>query len=123
MTITRVTLKQLQGRKSKSDWARVDALTDEEIEAAVAADPDAPPLMDSEWFKGAMLELPEQKSQIALRVDSDVLRWFRAQGKGWQTQVNAILRSYASAHGAELSKAGPLRSRSGAVNFGRKKPG
>ena len=49
--IVRRTLGNL--RRGKTDWARVDALTDEEIEEAVRNDPDAPPNLDEEWFKNA----------------------------------------------------------------------
>lgn len=39
----------------------------------------------------------EKKQQIALRVDRDVLEWYRAQGAGWQTRMNAVLRAYRDA--------------------------
>jgi uncharacterized protein (DUF4415 family) len=40
-----------------------------------------------------------KKEQVTLRVDSDVLRWFRSQGKGYQTKINDLLRAYMNAHG------------------------
>jgi uncharacterized protein (DUF4415 family) len=39
----------------------------------------------------------DRKEQIALRVDKDVLEWYRAQGAGWQTRMNAVLRAYRDA--------------------------
>lgn len=39
----------------------------------------------------------ERKEQIALRVDKDVLEWYRKQGAGWQTRMNAVLRAYRDA--------------------------
>lgn len=39
----------------------------------------------------------ELKEQIALRVDADVLEWYRAQGQGWQTRMNAVLKAYRDA--------------------------
>lgn len=39
----------------------------------------------------------ERKSQIALRIDADVLAWYRAQGEGWQTRMNAVLKAYRDA--------------------------
>jgi uncharacterized protein (DUF4415 family) len=39
----------------------------------------------------------DRKEQIALRVDKDVLDWYRAQGKGWQTRMNAVLKAYRDA--------------------------
>src|SRR6266550_2488045 len=64
-------------RRPRTDWARVDALTDEEIEAAVRDDPDAPPIVDAEWFASATLVMPEPKEQISIRLDRDVLEHFR----------------------------------------------
>lgn len=39
------------------------------------------------------------KEQVTLRLDSDVLAWFRGRGKGYQTQINSLLRAYMDAHG------------------------
>ncbi|GIK55420.1 MAG: BrnA antitoxin family protein [Chloroflexi bacterium] len=38
------------------------------------------------------------KQQVTLRIDSDVLDWFRGQGRGYQTKINALLRAYMEAH-------------------------
>ena len=79
-------------RKGKTDWAAVDALTDEEIEAAVRNDPDAVPL-DLDW-SDAVLVFPPKKTAISIRVDADVLDYFKQQGAGYQRRMNAVLRSY-----------------------------
>lgn len=79
-------------RKGKTDWARVDALTDEEIAKAVANDPDAVPL-DVDW-SDAVLVLPPKKKAISIRVDEDVLDFFKREGDGYQRRINAVLRSY-----------------------------
>lgn len=94
--IVRRSAAQLQ--PGKTDWARVDALTDEDIAAAVASDPDAPPLLDDEWFRNAVVGVPA-KIPTSIRVDGDVMDWFKGQGRGWQTRMNAVLRAYAKAHG------------------------
>ncbi|HSU05974.1 MAG TPA: BrnA antitoxin family protein [Acetobacteraceae bacterium] len=86
-----------------TDWDRIDRLTDAEIDAAVQADPDAAPTADREWFRTATLVMPEPKQAISLRIDTDVLRWYRDQGPGYQSRMNAILREYAKAHGAVLA--------------------
>jgi uncharacterized protein (DUF4415 family) len=78
--------------RPRTDWARVDALTDEEIEAAVRDDPDAAPIVDAEWFAGATLVMPEPKEQISIRLDADVLAHFRKYPR-YQTRINAILRA------------------------------
>ena len=79
-------------RKGKTDWARVDALTDEDIAKAVASDPDAVPI-DLDW-SDAVLVIPPKKKAISIRVDEDVLDYFKSQGDGYQRRMNAVLRSY-----------------------------
>jgi uncharacterized protein (DUF4415 family) len=79
-------------RKGKTDWAQVDALTDKEIEAAVRGDPDAVPL-DIDWSK-ADLVVASKKKAISIRVDEDVLDYFKRDGAGYQRRINAVLRSY-----------------------------
>ena len=84
-------------RRDKTDWARVRAMTDEEIEAAARSDPDAQ-LTDAEFWKGAKLVMPDRKQPVTLRLDKDVLEWFKAQGRRYQSRMNAVLRSYMQAH-------------------------
>jgi uncharacterized protein (DUF4415 family) len=78
--------------RPQTDWARVDALTDEEIEAAIQDDPDAAPELDDDWFATATLVMPEAKEQISIRLDRDVLTHFRKYPR-YQTRINAILRA------------------------------
>ncbi len=79
-------------RKGKTDWARVDALTDKQIAEAVRSDPDAVPL-DIDWSE-AVLVIPPKKKAISIRVDEDVLDYFKHEGSGYQRRMNAVLRSY-----------------------------
>ena len=83
---------RLERRRSQTDWAALDALTDEEIEEAVRNDPDAVPL-DIDW-SDAVLVIPPKKKAISIRVDEDVLDYFRKEGAGYQRRINAVLRSY-----------------------------
>jgi uncharacterized protein (DUF4415 family) len=69
----------------------VDALTDEDIAKAVANDPDAVPI-DIDW-SDAVLVIPAKKA-ISIRVDEDVLNFFKKEGDGYQRRINAVLRSY-----------------------------
>jgi uncharacterized protein (DUF4415 family) len=89
---TIVTRKWGDRRKGKTDWARVDALTDEDIAKAVANDPDAAPI-DIDW-SDAVLVIPARKKAISIRVDEDVLAYFKREGDGYQRRINAVLRSY-----------------------------
>jgi uncharacterized protein (DUF4415 family) len=83
---------------AKTDWERVNARTDEEVEAAALADVDAPPLDDQFWEKARVVVPPRMpKRHQGMRLDADVIEWFKAQGPGWQTRMNAVLRSYVEA--------------------------
>ena len=87
-----VTRKWGDRRKGKTDWARVDKLTDADIAKAVANDPDAAPI-DIDW-SDAVLVIPARKKAISIRVDEDVLNFFKREGEGYQRRMNAVLRSY-----------------------------
>ena len=75
-------------KRSKSDWSRVDGLSDTDIDTT-----DIPPL-DDDFFANAEVRLPKKKVPITIRLDSDVVAWFRSMGKGYQTHINAVLRTY-----------------------------
>jgi uncharacterized protein (DUF4415 family) len=79
-------------KPSGTDWERIDAMTDEEIDTS-----DIPPLTDA-FFKRAKMRMP--KRTLTLQVDSDVLDWFTAQGEAYERRINAALRIYAEAHKA-----------------------
>jgi len=81
--------------ESETDWERVRALTYEEIEAAIASDPD-----EAGWevdWSTAMAGIPGPKEQITLRIDGDIVNWFKDTGKGYQTRINTVLRRYVEA--------------------------
>lgn len=67
------------------------ALPDEEIDTS-----DIPEMSD-EWFRNAQVVFAPGKEQLTVRIDGDVLAWFRAQGKGYQSRMNAVLRAYVMA--------------------------
>jgi uncharacterized protein (DUF4415 family) len=82
---------RLERRKSETDWARLDALTDKEIDASIANDPD----WSEDWNWGeAVLVIPPKKKAISIRVDEDVLDYFKNEGAGYQRRINAVLRSF-----------------------------
>lgn len=88
--------KRATSPPSRTDWQRVDALKDEDIDFSDA------PEMTPEMFARAILRKGlkpiGRKAQITLRIDSEVLDWFRARGSGYQSQMNAVLRAYKEAH-------------------------
>ena len=104
--ITRRKLGEI--REDRTDWARVDAMTEEELERNIAADPDSD-LPGVDWTKGRLV-LPQRKQSVHLRVDPDVLHWFRQQGRGYLTRMNAVLRAY---YEARRKRRAPARPRQG----------
>lgn len=93
--IVRYTAAELRAMRDRgedqTDWARVKATTQEELEAAIASDPDdhAGPI---DWST-AMVNVPK-KGAIFIRLDPEVLAFFRAGGPGYQTRINAVLKTY-----------------------------
>jgi uncharacterized protein (DUF4415 family) len=79
-------------QERKIDWTAFDAITDEEIAAAIRDDPNAAPELDADWFASARLVMPSPKEQISIRLDRDVLEHFRRYPR-YQTRINAILRA------------------------------
>ncbi len=94
--ITRVTLEQARKLKGHTDWDRLRAMTEEDIERAIADDPDWDGA-DVDWSKAVMMP-PQIKKAVSIRLDQDILDFFKAAGRGYQTRINAILRSYMEAH-------------------------
>ena len=87
--------EKLANGEDRTDWAKVEAMTDEELEASIAADPDGD--ISPEAWENIIVGLPEviePKRHMNFRIDADVWRWFKAQGKGYQTRMNTVLRSY-----------------------------
>lgn len=81
---------------SQSDWDRVDRLRDQDIDLSDV--PEIPPERFAQAIVRKGLQPVRRKAQITLRVDADVLDWFRAKGTGYQSQMNAVLRAYKQAH-------------------------
>jgi uncharacterized protein (DUF4415 family) len=79
-------------KPSATDWARVDALTDETIDAS-----DIPGLSQA-FFERAQLRMPHQPVSVTVQIDADVLAWFQATGAEYEKRINAALRIYAEAH-------------------------
>lgn len=83
--------KPASRKKSETNWENLAAMQDSDIDYS-----DVPEL-DASFFKNAELRLPKPKKAVSLRIDDDVFTWFRHQGKGYQTRINAALRLYMQA--------------------------
>ena len=95
--IARYTGDELSAMKARgeagSDWKRAARQP-----VPDGSDPDdgiAP--VDMDWVT-TELPLPRREHHTSLRIDAEVLDWFRAQGRGYQTKINAVLRSYYEQH-------------------------
>jgi uncharacterized protein (DUF4415 family) len=91
-------LKEMIERgEDQTDWARVDAMTEAELEAAIASDPDWADI-PRDWYEHATPCYPEgTKTEIRLRIDPDLLAWFKRGGPGYQVRINAALRAFVAA--------------------------
>lgn len=95
--IVRYSRKELEEMARRGEtltnWTKVDALSEEELEASIDIEEEGLP----DWSK-AFIGLPPMKKQITLRLDRDIIDWFKSQGPRYQTRMNAVLREYVEAH-------------------------
>ncbi len=77
---------------NEAEWAKFHNMSDKDIDIS-----DIPEL-DEDFWKNAKVVVPPHKKAISLRVDEDMLEWFREQGRGYQSLMNAVLRSYYESH-------------------------
>ncbi len=82
--------------KSETDFERLDAMEDDDIDFSDI--PEVSPEMFAEALVRKGLQPVERKVQLTVRLDADVLSWFKAQGRGYQTRMNGVLRAYKEAH-------------------------
>ena len=99
--ITRRTSKQLARMRAagedRTDWARVKKIA----RAGGKPDRDSPEVTPEQFARAVVTRggLPRPgKALLSLRVDRDVVDWFRSQGRGYQTRINALLRAYRDEH-------------------------
>ncbi|MFC3943637.1 3-oxoacyl-ACP synthase [Pseudomonas gingeri NCPPB 3146 = LMG 5327] len=78
-------------KESKTDWGHLDKLSDQEIDTSEI------PELGEDFFRRAELRVPVKRA-VTIRLDADVLEWFKGQGTGYQTRINQLLRQYMQAH-------------------------
>jgi uncharacterized protein (DUF4415 family) len=94
--IVRYTRDEIEERiareEDRTDWTRVDALSEAELEAAIADDPDAEtgPVDLARIHVG----IPKATEDLSLKVDTAVLDWFKTQGRNYRARISAVLRAY-----------------------------
>ena len=98
--ITRISLAEANLHKGETDWEWL------EKQDAAGVEPEVDPEEGEVDWSQARVVMPPSKQIISVRIDRDVLAFFKSQGRGYQTRINAVLRSYMEA------KQGPARAKS-----------
>ena len=92
----RYTAKQIKAKiargEDRTNWAKVNAATSARLEASIRADVDDVH-GEPDWTQSVM-GVPAPKDHINIRVDHDVLEWFKKNGRGYQTLMNNVLRAF-----------------------------
>ena len=92
----RYTAKQIKARiargEDRTNWNKIDAVSGTQLEASIRADVDDV-RGEPDWMQ-AIVGIPAPKDHINIRIDHDVLQWFRSNGKGYQTLMNNVLRAF-----------------------------
>ena len=92
----RYTTKQIKARiargEDRTNWHKIDAVTGTQLDASIRADVDDV-RGEPDWTQ-AIVGIPAPKDHINIRIDHDVLQWFRSNGKGYQTLINNVLRAF-----------------------------
>ena len=92
----RYTAKQIKARiargEDRTNWNKIDAVSGTQLEASIRADVDDV-RGEPDWME-AIVGIPAPKDHINIRIDHDVLQWFRSNGKGYQTLMNNVLRAF-----------------------------
>lgn len=83
-------------KKSETDWERIKNMKDEDIDLSDC--PEVTPEMFAKAVVYKNFKAIPRKSQLTLRIDQDVIDFFKAQGRGYQTKINQLLRAYMEAH-------------------------
>jgi uncharacterized protein (DUF4415 family) len=95
-TTVRHTAKDIKARvergEDRTNWRKANRVTGKRHDASIKADPDDVH-REPDWTK-AVLGVPAPKDHINIRIDHDVLEWFKASGKGYQTLMNNVLRAF-----------------------------
>jgi uncharacterized protein (DUF4415 family) len=96
--IRRASAEQIEAMRargeSRSDWQAAEAMAPADIERLADEEDGALP---AGWESTVDVGLPERREPIHIRLDPEVLRWFKAHGPGYQTRINAVLRAFVQA--------------------------
>src|SRR5215470_14622827 len=92
----RYTAKQIKAKilrgEDRTNWRKANAVTGKKLEASIRADADD--IHEEPDWTQSVMGIPAPKDHINIRVDHDVLEWFKASGRGYQTLMNNVLRAF-----------------------------
>ena len=101
--IVRYTADELAAKRAAGEGQTDFDMSHEEAMRRRHADPEAPQPYDG-WEDTIIVGLPAPKKQLTLRLDAEVVQWFKTQGKGYQTLMNAVLKGYVDHQRAERNR-------------------
>ena len=93
--ITRYSRESLP--KGRTRWEKIKTMSEKDIEAAAKSDSENP-RWTKKMLETAMLNVPQKKVSVHMYMDEEVVHWFKLKGHGYQTRINAVLRSYVHKH-------------------------
>jgi len=95
------TAEELKTRRaeSRTDFSKVDAMTDQKLERLIAKDKDE--AVRPDWTRAELI-LPQAKQSVHLRLEQETVEYFKSQGKGHISRMQAVLKSYVNAHRARV---------------------
>ena len=79
-------------KKSQTDWKFLASSDDNQIDVSDI------PNLDTSFWERATIRMPERKDRVTIRLDHDIVTWFKNMGAGYQTRMNDVLRSYINSH-------------------------
>lgn len=79
---------QAKSRRGVTDWERLRNMKDSEIDFSDI------PEQGEDFFRNAIIRMPRVKKMVSIRLDGDVVDWYKGEGPGYQTRMNAVLKAY-----------------------------
>jgi uncharacterized protein (DUF4415 family) len=95
--------QMLQNGGDRTDWQAARALSQHEVERLADEEDGA---LAEDWESSVVIGLPPRKQAVHIRLDVDILDWFREQGPGYQTRINAVLRTFVDSRRKAAAKSG-----------------
>ena len=108
----RYTAKQIEAKiargEGRTNWDKANAMTGRKLAASIRADPDD--IHEEPDWAQSVMGIPARKDHINIRIDHDVLEWFKSRGKGYQTLMNNVLRAFVESRRSTPQTSAPRRS-------------